>query len=45
MSLPVSYEYLALAFADGRKVPNGDLGELTLVQHPIGELILRTGRL
>ncbi len=45
MSLPVSYEYLALAFANGRKVPNGDLGELTLFQHPIGELILRTGRL
>jgi hypothetical protein len=45
MPLPVSNEYLALAFANGRKVPNGDLGELTLFQHPIGDLILPTGRL
>jgi hypothetical protein len=45
MSLPVSNEYLALAFANGRKVPNGELEELTLFQHPIGELILPTGRL
>ncbi len=45
MSLPVSNEYLALAFANDRKVPNGDLGELTLFEHPIGDLILLTGRL
>jgi len=45
MSLPVSYEYLALAFADGRKVRNGFFRKLTLFQHPVGDLILPTGRL
>lgn len=45
MSLPVSNEYLALAFVNGRKVSNGDLGEFTLFQHPIGDLILPTGQL
>lgn len=45
MSLPVSSEYLALAFADGRKLRKGSFGELTLVQNPIGALILPTGRL
>lgn len=45
MSLPVSSEYLALAFADGRKLIDPDSGELTLFQHPIGDLILPTGQL
>ncbi len=45
MSLPVSPEYLALAFADGRKLTEPDYGDLTLFQHPIGDLILPTGQL
>jgi hypothetical protein len=45
MSLPVSSEYLALAFADGRKLTDPDFGELTLVQHSVGDLMLPTGRL
>lgn len=45
MSLPVSSEYLALAFADGRKLTDPHFGELTLVQHSAGDLILSTGRL
>jgi uncharacterized protein DUF4241 len=45
MGLPVSNEYLALAFADGRKLTDPDYGELTLFQHAIGDLILPTGQL
>jgi|SRR6185312_6578521 len=45
MSLPVSSEYLALAFADGRKLNDPYYGELTIVQHHIGDLILPTGEL
>ena len=45
MPLPVSTEYLSLAFADGRKVTDPDYGELTLFQHSIGELVLPTGQL
>lgn len=45
MPLPVSSEYLALAFADGRKLTDPNYGNVTLVQHPIGDLILPTGYL
>lgn len=45
MSLPVSSEYLSLAFADDRKLIDPDYGELTLFQHPVGDLILPTGQL
>jgi hypothetical protein len=44
MSLPVSNEYLALAFANGRRSPTA-ISENPLFQHPIGDLILLTGRL